>query len=79
MIVNDQEIFYSKSKRKQILNSLSKLWPCLLPFVLLLIIGYGIIIYFYIENNTLIDQLNHQLQQTQQKSKLKFNNKKKSI
>jgi len=73
MIVDDQEILYSGSKRKQILNSLSTFWPCLLPFILLLIIGYGIIIFFFIENNTRIDQLKYQLQQRQEKSKLEFN------
>ncbi len=70
MIVNDEEILYSGLKRKHILNSLSTFWICLLLFVLLSIIGYGIIIYFFIGNNTRIDQLKHQLQQRQEKSKI---------
>jgi hypothetical protein len=70
MIVNDQEILYLGSKRKQILNLLSTFWPCLLLFVLLSIIGYGIIIFFSIGNNNRIEQLKHLFQQIQEKSKL---------
>ncbi|CAF0747296.1 unnamed protein product [Adineta steineri] len=47
---NDEKPQHPGSKRKYLLNSKKMLWKCLLLFVLLSIVGYGILISFSIQN-----------------------------
>ncbi|CAF1419655.1 unnamed protein product [Adineta steineri] len=47
---NDEKPQHPGSKRKYLLNSRKMLWKCLLLFVLLSIVGYGILISFSIQN-----------------------------
>jgi uncharacterized protein with PQ loop repeat len=49
MIVANQKVSNSKTKRKRIFN-LAMFWKCLLLFALLSIIAYGILICFYVKN-----------------------------
>ncbi|CAF0954028.1 unnamed protein product [Adineta steineri] len=50
MVNFDEKPQHPGPKRKQLLNSRKMLWKCLLLFVLLSIVGYGILAFFCIQN-----------------------------
>jgi hypothetical protein len=56
-VIYEQKILHSGSRTKQILNSKTMYWKCLLIFVLLSILGYGVLLLFFVKNIIQIDYL----------------------
>ncbi|CAF1221278.1 unnamed protein product [Adineta steineri] len=82
MVDCDEQPEYPGSKKKHLLNSKKILWKCLLLFVLLSIIGYGILAFFSIRNSFDIGRLktsNNQSIETVQQLKNKVEQLKKLL